>query len=34
VRTPQEIRKRVAMGDVFIREILEKGEVLYEADNG
>jgi len=33
VRTPQEVRKRLAMGDTFIRDILEKGKVLYEADD-
>ena len=33
VRTPERIRARVAMGDDFIREILEKGKVLYEVDN-
>ena len=30
VRTPQEIRKRVALGDTFIREILHHGRVLYD----
>lgn len=30
VRTPDEIRYRLEMGDHFIREILERGEVLYE----
>jgi len=34
VRTPDEVRERVAMGDCFIREVLEKGKVLYEADDG
>ena len=29
VLTPQEIEKRLAIGDQFIAEILEKGEVLY-----
>jgi predicted nucleotidyltransferase len=33
VRTPAEVRKRLAMGDTFIRDILEKGKVLYEADD-
>jgi uncharacterized protein len=33
VRTPQEVRKRLAMGDTFIRDILDKGKVLYEADD-
>jgi predicted nucleotidyltransferase len=29
VMTPGEIEERLAAGDQFIREILEKGEVLY-----
>lgn len=29
VYTPAEIRKRLKMGDFFIREILEEGKVLY-----
>ena len=33
VRTPQEVHKRIAMGDTFIRDILEHGKVLYEADD-
>ncbi len=31
VLTPQELEKRLAVGDQFIGEILEKGHVLYEA---
>ena len=31
VRTPETIRERLALGDPFIRSILEKGKVLYEA---
>ena len=31
VRSPTEVQKRVAMGDGFICEILEKGKVLHEA---
>ena len=30
VRTPDEIRHRLEIGDYFIREIVERGEVLYE----
>lgn len=30
VRTPQEIRRRLRMGDPFYEEILERGKVLYE----
>lgn len=29
VLTPQEVEKRLAIGDQFIKEIMEKGEVLY-----
>lgn len=31
VRTPEQIKDRVAKNDFFIREIIEKGKVLYEA---
>lgn len=31
VLTPHEIERRLAIGDQFIAEILEKGEVLYAA---
>ena len=34
VRTPRQISRRLAMGDSFMREILERGKVLYEADHG
>lgn len=30
VRTPRELRRRLALGDFFLREIVNKGEVLYE----
>ncbi|MGB8657809.1 MAG: nucleotidyltransferase domain-containing protein [Candidatus Zixiibacteriota bacterium] len=30
VFTPGEIQRRVSLGDQFIREILQKGRVLYE----
>ena len=33
VRTPEKIHQRIEMGDTFIKEILEEGKVLYEADN-
>jgi predicted nucleotidyltransferase len=33
VRTPQKLRERLAMGDVFLREIVRRGRVLYEAGN-
>jgi len=32
VRTPHEVEKRIAMGDFFIKEILDRGKVLYERD--
>jgi len=31
VRTPARIKERLALGDDFIKDILEKGKVLYEA---
>ena len=31
VRSPMAVRRRIAMGDCFMKEILEKGKVLYEA---
>ena len=31
VRTGRQVNRRLAMGDPFIREILERGKVLYEA---
>jgi predicted nucleotidyltransferase len=34
VRTPQMLQRRIEMGDFFLREIVEKGEVLYEAADG
>jgi len=33
VRTTEKVRQRIKMGDCFMQEILEKGKVLYEADN-
>ena len=31
VRSSEELAHRIAMGDCFVREIVEKGEVLYAA---
>ncbi len=31
VLTPQEVSRRLAIGDQFITEIMEEGEVLYAA---
>ena len=33
VRTPEDISKRLAMEDFFIREIIERGKVMYEANH-
>ena len=33
VRTPTELAERLAMGDFFLVEILEKGEVLYRRES-
>lgn len=33
VRTPQQVEKRLAMDDFFMREIIERGKVMYEADH-
>ncbi|MFW5769458.1 MAG: nucleotidyltransferase domain-containing protein [Spirochaetota bacterium] len=31
VRSPEKIHERLAMGDCFMKEIVEQGKVLYEA---
>lgn len=31
VRTPEQIRQRLAWNDFFLREVLEQGKVLYES---
>ena len=33
VRTPHHIAERVALGDVFLREVLAKGVALYAAND-
>jgi predicted nucleotidyltransferase len=33
VRTPAEMAQRLAMGDFFLAEILEKGKVLYRRES-
>ena len=33
VRTPEQLHERLAIGDAFVHEILERGKVLYEADH-
>jgi predicted nucleotidyltransferase len=32
VITPQELEERIQIGDPFLTEIVEKGEVLYDAE--
>lgn len=34
VRTPENLRRRLADGNWFLREVMEKGKVLYEKGNG
>jgi predicted nucleotidyltransferase len=31
LRTPQQIKKRLAQNDFFLREVITRGKVLYEA---
>ena len=33
VRTPAQVRERLAMQDRFMQEIVERGRVAYEADH-
>jgi hypothetical protein len=33
VRTPENLRRRLADGNWFLREVMEKGRVLYEKGN-
>jgi predicted nucleotidyltransferase len=33
VRTPKEMARRLRWGDVFVREVMEKGQVMYEAND-
>jgi predicted nucleotidyltransferase len=33
VRTPEKIRRRLELGDQFIKNILKGGKILYEADS-
>ena len=33
VRTAEQLEERLAIGDGFVRDILERGKVLYEADH-
>jgi len=33
VRTPQQLAERLALGDFFLRDITEKGKVLYASSD-
>ncbi len=33
VRTPTQVKQRLALNDHFLREIIEKGKVLYESSH-
>jgi predicted nucleotidyltransferase len=33
VRSPEKVRQRLDMGDDFMRQILDNGKVLYEANS-
>jgi predicted nucleotidyltransferase len=33
VRSPGEFKRRIALGDCFLKEIQEKGKILYEASD-
>jgi hypothetical protein len=30
VKTPEQLDERIALGDFFIAEVIDKGKVLYE----
>lgn len=34
VRSPADVRRRLRMGDTFVRDILRDGVVLYDAGSG
>ena len=34
VRTAEQVKERVQIGDAFMREIVERGKILYEGDHG
>ena len=34
VRTPESVQRRLDLGDPFLRDILDSGEVLYESPDG
>ena len=34
VRTPGELSRRIALNDFFLREIVEKGKIVYDSNDG
>jgi len=34
IRTPKQVQERLRIEDPFMREILERGKVMYEAEHG
>ncbi|HEX8639511.1 MAG TPA: nucleotidyltransferase domain-containing protein [Pyrinomonadaceae bacterium] len=32
IRTPKEVTESLSLGDIFIKDIIENGKVLYESD--
>lgn len=34
VRTPEEMEKRIRLGDLFLQEVTQKGQVLHERPRG
>ncbi|MGH9839757.1 MAG: hypothetical protein ACREEM_13325 [Blastocatellia bacterium] len=34
VRTPDQIQERLRIEDPFMREIVQRGKVMHEADHG
>ncbi|HXU38092.1 MAG TPA: nucleotidyltransferase domain-containing protein [Blastocatellia bacterium] len=33
VRTAEQVQERIQMGDTFMRDVIERGRVMYEADH-
>ena len=33
VRTAQQVQERIQMGDTFMRDVIERGRIMYEADH-
>ncbi|MEW6126928.1 MAG: nucleotidyltransferase domain-containing protein [Acidobacteriota bacterium] len=33
IRTPEQVQERIQIGDAFMRDIIERGKVLYEANH-